>query len=160
MVELNISLCERICVPNHEKARTISGPHLEVPQYFTIHVSDACFDGDGIDFETIMGNESINEPTQLKSHINDLGLVMTDSEFNFPEWKSTSSYNLILIGGPVANEIVRHLVDECISLVTWEDSPGQREYIKAPYNRCDVLIVAGADRECTSAAVQELVDCL
>ena len=160
MVELNISLCEKICIPNHEDTRTISGPHLGVPQYFTIHVSDACFDGDGIDFETIMGNESINEPTQMKSHINESGLVMTDTEFDFSEWKSTCSYNLILIGGPVANEIVRQLVDEGISLVAWEDSPGQWEYIKAPYTRCDILIVAGADRECTSAAVQELVDCL
>jgi S-layer protein (TIGR01564 family) len=96
----------------------------------------------------------------MKSHINKSGLVMTDSEFDFPEWKFACSYNLILIGGPVANEIVRHLVDEGSSLVAWEDSPGQWEYIKAPYNRCDILIVAGADRECTSAAVQELVDCL
>lgn len=58
----------------------------------------------------------------------------------------------------VVNNIVKQLVDEGISTVDWETSLGEWEYIKAPYSGCDVLIVAGADRDATRAAVQLLID--
>ncbi|MGD2248917.1 MAG: hypothetical protein PVF58_10975 [Candidatus Methanofastidiosia archaeon] len=31
----------------------------------------------------------------------------------------------------------------------WEASTGEWEYIKAPLNTCDILIVAGKDRDAT-----------
>ncbi|MBU7011093.1 MAG: S-layer protein, partial [Theionarchaea archaeon] len=47
-----------------------------------------------------------------------------------------------------------------ISAVDWATSPGEWEYITAPYGGCDVLIIAGMDRDATRAAAQELIDSL
>ncbi|MBU7025071.1 MAG: S-layer protein [Theionarchaea archaeon] len=82
----------------------------------------------------------------------------SDSEVGFDQWKTSCEYNLILIGGPVANTVVKELVAEEISLVNWETSAGEWEYIKAPYGTCDILIVAGEDRDATRDAVEALVD--
>ncbi|MBU7024305.1 MAG: S-layer protein, partial [Theionarchaea archaeon] len=64
----------------------------------------------------------------------------------------------ILIGGPVANIVVKQLVDEGISTVDWATSPGEWEYITDPYGDCDILIIAGADRDATRDAAQDLID--
>lgn len=80
---------------------------------------------------------------------------MVDTEFPFMSWKSACDYNVILIGGPVANMVVKLLVDQNVSLIDWAASPGEWEYIKS-YSG-DILIVAGKDREATFAAVQELI---
>ena len=69
----------------------------------------------------------------------------------------TYPYNLILVGGPVANPIVNQLVDEGFSKINWAASPGHLEYIRTPYGACSILIVAGADRDRTRKAVDLLL---
>ncbi|MBU7022568.1 MAG: S-layer protein, partial [Theionarchaea archaeon] len=53
---------------------------------------------------------------------------------------------------------VKQLVDEGISTVDWTTSPGEWEYITDPYGDCDILIIAGADRDATRDAAQDLID--
>ncbi len=148
MVELNVFLCENLCSSSADRW-SVSGPFLESP-YFIIGVTDVCFspDRDGIDYETIM------------TCVDETELILTDTEFYVTEWEETCDLNLILIGGPVANLIVKELVDEGMSAVDWATSPGEWEYIPAPYGKCDILIVAGADRDATRRAVQGIIDLL
>jgi hypothetical protein len=66
--------------------------------------------------------------------------------------------NLILIGGPVANDIVAGLVQRGVSKVDWYTSQGEIEYIpNGLYPGRDVIIVAGEDREKTRSAVLQLI---
>ena len=58
----------------------------------------------------------------------------------------------------MTNIIVKQLADEGISTVNWTNSPGEWEYIAAPYDSCDILIVAGSDKDATRKAAQELID--
>jgi hypothetical protein len=92
--------------------------------------------------------------------IDDTELIMLDTELDFAGWKAACDYNLILVGGPVANIIVKQLIDEGFSVVNWATSPGEWEYIEAPYGNCDILIIAGADRDATRQATQDLIDML
>lgn len=144
MVEINLLLCDTLC-GRVGSVWSISGSY-ETP-YFTIGATDVYFCGgeSSIDYDTIL--VTTGEIT-----------IVLDTELDFTEWKSTCDYNLILVGGPAVNIIVKQLVDEGISTVDWETSLGEWEYIKAPYSSCDVLIVAGADRDATRAAVQVLID--
>ncbi|MDY1590963.1 MAG: S-layer protein [Methanofastidiosum sp.] len=67
--------------------------------------------------------------------------------------------NLILVGGPVANKLVAGLVQRGISKIDWYSSQGDIEYIpNGLYPGCDVIIVAGADREKTRTAVLQLIN--
>lgn len=84
-------------------------------------------------------------------------LIILDTELDFAGWKAACDYNLILVGGPVANIIVKQLVDEGISAVNWATSPGEWEHITAPYGDCEILIIAGSDRETTRGAAQSLI---
>lgn len=70
-----------------------------------------------------------------------------------------ATYNMILVGGPEANEIVKDLVGKKVSKVTWTEAvDGAVEYIADPYGTGkDVLIVAGATREGTRKAAADLV---
>jgi hypothetical protein len=156
LVELNISLCEKLCPPDSEDSWVISGPMREQP-YFTIEVLDMNFcDNDGMDYNTLMELVDTTKPVD----IDETGLVFLDIDIDFTEWKSACRYNLILIGGPVANTLVNHLVIEGISAVNWTFSAGEWEYIAAPYSDCHILIVAGSDRDATKAAVLRLIDYL
>ncbi|MBU7048214.1 MAG: S-layer protein [Theionarchaea archaeon] len=88
-------------------------------------------------------------------------VVMTDAEFSFADWKVAGDYNLILVGGPVANSITKILVDEGFSSTTWVTSSGEWEYITDTYsNDCDILVVAGEDRDATYSAAQLLIQWL
>jgi len=162
MVELNIALCDKMCAPGCEYKWPIPGPYPRDPPYFTIEVTDvlfSCGDGDGIDYDTIMEEIQTTEYSEITpADIDETGMVMLDTELDFAGWKAACDYNLILIGGPVANIIVKQLVDEGISAVNWATSPGEWEYIAAPYGGCDILIIAGMDRDATRAAAQELID--
>ena len=162
MVELNIALCEKLCPIVCEYKWVIQGPYPRDPSYFTIEVTDiyfSCEDFDGIDYDTIMEETQTTEYTSITPvDIDETGLVMLDTELDFAGWKAACEYNLILVGGPVANIIVKQLVDEGLSTVDWAASPGEWEYLAAPYGSCDVLIIAGADRDATRAAAQPLID--
>jgi len=164
IVELNIALCDKMCAPGCEYKWPIPGPYPRDPPYFTIEVPDVLFtyaDGDGIDYDTIMEEIQTAEYTEITPvDIDETGMVMLDTELDFAGWKAACNYNLVLVGGPVANIVVKQLVDEGISAVDWATSPGEWEYIVAPYGGCDVLIIAGMDRDATRAAAQELIDSL
>jgi hypothetical protein len=86
--------------------------------------------------------------------IDPIELIKLDIEIN-----TTSMHkNLILVGGPVYNSIVRDLGNMGASTVDWATSPGEWEWIADPFGRgYDVLIVAGANREETRLAAQQLV---
>ena len=69
-----------------------------------------------------------------------------------------TTYNLILVGGPVANAIVKDLVDKKLSKVDWTKGEGTVEYIINPWGTGkDVLIVAGPTRKETRAAAADLI---
>lgn len=105
---------------------------------------------------------------ELAAEINAMALpdapdvvVVRDCEFDFSDWKAASDYNLILVGGPVANSITRILVDGGFSSIKWVESSGEWEYIVDPYgNGCDILIVAGEDRDATYSVVKLLIQWL
>jgi hypothetical protein len=162
LVEINIALCDKICAPGCEYKWPVPGPYPRDPPYFTIEVTDVlftCGDGDGIDYDTLMEEIQTQDYTEISpADIDETGLVMLDTELDFAGWKAACDYNLVLIGGPVANIIVKQLVDEGMSAVNWATSPGEWEYIVAPYGGCDVLIIAGTDRDATRSAAQDLIN--
>ena len=144
VLELNVYGCTPVCADS--VPWEVPGPSRL--SYFTVEVTDtlfSCGDADGLSYDTVV---QVNPGDSL---------VMMDSELDFEKWKSTCEYNLILIGGPVANSVVKNLVDEGISTVDWATSPGEWEYFEGLYNTCGILIVAGADREATHAAVLSLI---
>ena len=153
IVEINVGIC-KTKLPKETGELIITGPHFEDLSYFSIQTTDTlftCGDGDGIDYDITI------EVTAIEVTDENF-LVIMDSEFDFGEWKSSCEYNLICVGGPVANAVVNQLVDEGLSTVDWITSPGELEYIEAPYNTCDILIIAGSDRDCTRDAVDELIN--
>ena len=161
MVEINISLCNTLCAPDSSREWVIPGPSLKDP-YFTIEVTDVyftCRDRDGIDYDTIFEIIQTADYSQgMCIQWDTTSIIVADTAFDFEGWKATCTENLILVGGPVSNIIVRKLVSGGFSAVDWETSPGEWEYILDPYNTCDVLIVAGADRDATREAAFNLID--
>ncbi len=86
--------------------------------------------------------------------IDPIELIKLDIEIN----TASLQKNLVLVGGPVYNSIVRDLGNMGASTVNWATSPGEWEWIADPFGRgYDVLIVAGANREETRLAAQQLV---
>jgi S-layer protein (TIGR01564 family) len=71
-------------------------------------------------------------------------------------------YNLVLIGGPVANTIVQELVDlGKTTFEKWDTSEGELELIADAFaDGKHVLIVAGKDRDATTMAALDLVNAL
>jgi len=96
--------------------------------------------------QTITYTKSVN--------IDPIELIKLDIEIN----TAALNKNLILVGGPVYNQIVKDLTNMGASTVNWAASPGEWEWIADPFGRgYDVLIVAGANREETRLAAQQLV---
>ena len=99
--------------------------------------------------------------------IDPMSIVVNDDEVT-DTMKASS--NLILVGGPglvvcvgaepqVANTLTQELVDQGLSTVNWETSIGEYEYIANAFAEGkDVVIVAGADREATRHAVENLLN--
>ncbi len=89
--------------------------------------------------------------------IDPVELIMLDVETN----TATNTKNLVLVGGPVYNSIVKDLVDMGASTVDWATSAGEWEWIADPMAKgYDVLIVAGANREETRMAAEDLIGML
>jgi len=180
---LELQLCDNIDIPDCETAFTINGPE----NYFSVTISDVDFgksnerlnglynplapispfdiykganssstDKDGA---KVTINQTIVDTAQSITYtknvnIDPIELIKLDIEIN-----TTSMHkNLILVGGPVYNSIVRDLGNMGASTVDWATSPGEWEWIADPFGRgYDVLIVAGANREETRLAAQQLV---
>ncbi len=182
---LELQLCDNIDIPDCETAFTVNGPEnyfsitisdvdfgkanktlngilptTEVligtlDNYFGRANSEST-DKDGakitINQTTVDAAQTI---TYTKSvNIDPIELIKLDIEMN----TASLTKNLVLIGGPVYNSIVSDLVNMGASQVDWYSSPGEWEWIADPFARgYDVLIVAGANREETRLAAQQLV---
>ncbi|MFQ6088600.1 MAG: S-layer protein [Candidatus Methanofastidiosia archaeon] len=116
---------------------------------------------DGIDFKTIMEISAGSYDRVIQVDIDEASLVKLDIEITDMD---KALYNLIMIGGPVHNLAVRELVDLGIfpddgSPVDWMyTSAGDYKLYTNPYGTGkDVLVVAGADREATRLAAEQLV---
>ncbi|ASJ10880.1 S-layer protein [Thermococcus sp. P6] len=83
-------------------------------------------------------------------------ITVMDYEVNLDDPGS----NLILVGGPVANQVTKYLVDQGISTVDWVNSPGDIEYLQGALGGYDVVIVAGATRNETRVAAEALMQYL
>jgi S-layer protein (TIGR01564 family) len=68
-----------------------------------------------------------------------------------------SGYNLVLVGGPVANALTAELVTAAKSAVDWETSAGDIEIVNDAFvTGKAAIIVAGKNREATAAAADAL----
>ncbi|MBU7019121.1 MAG: S-layer protein [Theionarchaea archaeon] len=152
IVEMNLSHYQDVHAPG--TTWVIPGPHFG-ELYFFVHVTDTWFQGTHPDiaYETV----KVNLRRRTTSNIDETCLIIYDSEFDFDAWKTDCNCNVILIGGHKANSVVNQLIQEGVSVINWATSSGEWEYIEAPYKGCDVLIIAGKDRESTTAAVQRLL---
>jgi len=111
-------------------------------------------DTDGLDVRITMSaaGQTIKYTANVK--IDPVELIKLDIEVN----TATNTRNLILVGGPVYNSIVKDLVDMGASTVDWATSRGEWEWIADPMAKgYDVLIVAGANREETRMAAEDLI---
>ncbi len=72
-----------------------------------------------------------------------------------------SNFNLIIVGGPVANNITADLVASGVSIVDWYSSEGEIETISNAFSPGKyAIIAAGQNREATRLASQALADSL
>jgi len=164
--EAVLGLCETVHIPDCEEEFIFEGPRnyyldtVEIPlekPYFTIHFTDVITDG-FFDFYIEQGKPGQTVATLQPVEVDPASVVHVDTDFDFDGWKATGECNLILIGGPVANLIVRQLVDDGVSWVDWTLSPGEWEYLPSPYGGYGILIVAGQDREATKEAAMNLIN--
>jgi hypothetical protein len=185
---LELQLCDTIKVPNCETTYTINGPEnyfrIEVqdvdfgkipsgePKDFTYYQANGFYnylgyiyekgyeldskgtDADGVKLKITQTVVADTITYTQNVAIDPVELIKLDIEIN----TNTNTKNLILIGGPVYNSIVKDLQNLGESTVNWATSPGEWEWIADPYAKgYDVLIVAGANREETRLASVELV---
>ncbi|MBU7031477.1 MAG: S-layer protein [Theionarchaea archaeon] len=150
ILEINIAPCESVrCV------ESVNGPLRDTIPFFTLTISDE-FYAEHEPRYIINLQKSFTLPCNAPPSIEVSNLIVVDGAISFQEWRTTGTSNLILIGGPVANTIVDTLVKEGISTVNWFDSDGEWEYISDLY-ACDILIIAGKDREATCQAVAQFL---
>jgi hypothetical protein len=176
---LELQLCDTITIPDCETSYTVNGPE----NYFTIEFADVKFDKGtydetgtlyALDNDSTYGTASAPAATDSDGvkltikqttagqtikytanvKIDPVELIKLDIEVN----TATNTKNLVLVGGPVYNSIVKDLVDMGASTVDWATSAGEWEWIADPMAKgYDVLIVAGANREETRMAAEDLV---
>jgi hypothetical protein len=129
--------------------------------YFTLTATDSLHSDYQIDGDIeISRTEMVGET--VTTHYVDLApesLVKLDENIT-TEMKQ--EYNLVLIGGPVANTIVQELVDlGKTTFEKWDTSEGDLQHIENAFaDGKDVLIVAGKDRDATTTAALDLVNAL
>ncbi|NYT13725.1 MAG: S-layer protein, partial [Candidatus Methanofastidiosa archaeon] len=111
-------------------------------------------DKDGVYLKINMSTAGDTIKYTANVKIDPVELIKLDIEVN----TATNTRNLVLVGGPVYNSIVKDLVDMGASTVDWATSAGEWEWIADPMAKgYDVLIVAGANREETRMAAEDLV---
>jgi len=126
--------------------------------YFTLTVSDEIHTDYVIDGEIDIYRKIKGADTVVKKYVS----IDPDSLVKLDENITAAmkqQYNLVLIGGPVANSIVQELVDlEYTTFEKWDTSAGEWELVEDVYAvGKDVLIVAGMDRDATAAAALALI---
>ncbi len=141
-------------------ALTVCLDDLDGNNYFTLQVVDAIHTDYRIDGDITFSKIEQLAPivTTVYVDIDPTKLVKLDIGVEAePDLKS--EYNLVLIGGPVANSIVQELVDLGITTFEeWDTSEGEYKLYEDVYSLGkDVLVVAGADRTGTSKAALDLI---
>ncbi len=171
MVELNVALCDIVEMAECLTRFVFSGPL----DYFRIEMTDITWDddqdgnpdfyglgNDGLDWQTVMEVAAGTYTRVIQVDIDETELVKLDIEI---ETLDKQNFNLILIGGPVANQLSKELEDLLItpddgSPVDWmyTSVEGDFKLYTDPYGTGkDVLMVAGADRDATRAAAERLI---
>jgi hypothetical protein len=112
--------------------------------------------GANVKFNVIFSKQQPGSFQQVKVNIWEPQKLITNDETLIEN--TAKNNNIVLVGGPVANNIVAGLVERGKSKIDWYSSQGDIEYIKdGLYPGRDVIIVAGADREKTRDAVLRLI---
>ncbi|MGC1120271.1 MAG: S-layer protein [Candidatus Methanofastidiosia archaeon] len=171
MVELNVALCDIVEMAECLTRFVFSGPK----DYFRIEMDDITWDddqdgdpdiygigNDGLDWQTVMEIAAGTYTQVVQVDIDETELVKLDIEIDSLD---KQNFNLILIGGPVANQLAKELEDLAIppddgSPVDWmyTSLEGDFKLYTDPYGTGkDVLMVAGADRDATRAAAERLI---
>jgi len=129
-------------------------------EYFHIDISDQ-FNGDLIiDDYIIVGRTTKQVHTERNYvEIDSTAFVIRDVQVDV---NVKSEYNLILVGGPVVNELVHELIELGVTnMDVWTRSSGECIlYEDAFVNGKDVVVVAGKDRDATNKASKYLLDVL
>jgi hypothetical protein len=171
MVELNVALCDIVEMAECLTRFVFSGPL----DYFRIEMNDITWDddqdgnpdtygiaNDGLDWTTVMEIAAGTYTRIVQVDIDETELVKLDIEIDSLD---KQNFNLVLIGGPVANQLSNELEDLGIapddgSPVDWmyTSLEGDFKLYSDPYGTGkDVLMVAGADRDATRAAAERLI---
>ncbi len=169
MVELNVALCDIVEMAECLTRFVFSGPL----DYFRIEMTDITWDDDqdgdpddlvddGLDWQTVMEVAAGTYTRVIQVDIDETELVKLDIEIDSLD---KQNFNLILIGGPVANQLSKELEDLGIppddgSPVDWmyTSLEGDFKLYTDPYGTGkDVLMVAGADRDATRLAAERLI---
>jgi hypothetical protein len=169
MVELNVALCDIVEMAECLTRFVFSGPL----DYFRIEMNDITWDDDqsgdpddladdGLDWQTVMEIAAGTYTRVVQVDIDETELVKLDIEIDSLD---KQNFNLILIGGPVANQLSRELEDLGItpddgSPVDWmyTSLEGDFKLYTDPYGTGkDALMVAGADRDATRDAAERLI---
>ncbi|MBN1785393.1 MAG: S-layer protein [Candidatus Methanofastidiosa archaeon] len=142
---------------------TICLDDLDGENYFTLEVTDNIHTDYRIDGAIKLTKVEELAPTKSTTYvdIDPTLLVALDMDVeNDPDLKS--QYNLVLVGGPVANSLVQELVDLGFTTFDeWDTSTGDSVLYEDVYAfGKDVLIVAGSDRAATAKAALDLIHAL
>lgn len=172
MVEINVALCDIVEMAECLTRFVFNGPN----DYFRIEMDDITWDddndgnpdpydgvtNDGLDWTTVMEIAAGTYTQVVQVDIDETELVKLDIEIDSLD---KQNFNLVLIGGPVANQLSKELEDLSIppddgSPVDWmyTSTEGDFKLYTDPYGTGkDVLMVAGADRDATRAAAERLI---
>jgi len=113
--------------------------------------------GGNIKFNVLFKKQQPGAFQQVKINIWEPQKLITNDAILMED--TAKNNNIILVGGPVANNIVAGLVRRGISKIDWYTSEGEIEYLpNGLYPGRDVIIVAGADREKTRNAIIKLIN--
>ncbi|HOP08754.1 MAG TPA: S-layer protein [Candidatus Methanofastidiosa archaeon] len=129
-------------------------------EYLSLQVSDTIHTDYVIDGYVKVTQRVEKAPLVSTTYVNidPTTLVALDTDVdNDPELKN--QYNLILVGGPVANSLVQDLIDlEFTTFAEWDTSSGDAKLYEDVYAfGKDVLVVAGKDRTATAKAALDLI---
>ena len=129
--------------------------------YFTLVVEDQDHTDYSIDTSITVSRDVLDSTDTIRTYVDLDSTMLVKLDENI-DATLKESYNLILVGGPVANTIVADLVDLGeTTMEMWETSDGDVVILEDVFAvGKDVLIVAGADREKTASAAISLIDAL
>ena len=129
--------------------------------YFTLTVEDEDHTDYRLDGSITISRDVLDSTDVIRTYVDLDSAMLVKLDENI-DATLKESYNLILVGGPVANTIVSDLVDLGeTTMEMWETSEGDVVMLEDVFAvGKDVLIVAGADRDMTAAAAIALIDAL